>query len=151
MNTEEKYKGEVVHKIIKERGYKLVAIADQLVISRATLYKILKKPYLTDQLLIKIGEIIQYDFAKDFPDLQDSIVYKRYQKRTLTDKGVKVEALFDLYKKYTMLLEESHKLMRFLVRIVNNTQAASLKRRINRFIRENIKQLPIKRGSSKKA
>ncbi|MEM9569336.1 MAG: hypothetical protein AAF900_00010 [Bacteroidota bacterium] len=141
MDTE-KYKGKVVHKVTKKRGYKFIAVAKQMGISRATLYKNLKKSHLTDRFLIKVGDIIHYDFAKKFPNLKNSLLYKSHHEHTLTNQGKKIEALCNLYKKYTMLLEESNKLTKFLVRILNNTQVASIKRIIDMFIRKNIKPTP---------
>lgn len=137
-----KHKGKIVSKITKKRGYKFVAVAQQMGISRATLYKSLKKPHLTDQFLIKVGRIIHYDFAKDFPNLRHSLLYKSNNENTLTNQGKKIEALSNLYKKYTILLEESNKLMKFLVRVLNNTQVASIKRSIDMFIKHNIKPTP---------
>ena len=138
MDTE-KYRGEVVHKVTKKRGYKFIAVAKQMGISRATLYKNLKKSHLTDRFLIEVGDIIHYDFAKEFPNLRDSLLYKSHHENTLTSQGKKIEALSNLYKKYTLLLEESNKLTKFLVRILNNTQIASIKRSIDMFIRKNMK------------
>lgn len=146
MDTE-KYKGEVVHKVTKKRGYKFIAVAKQMGISRATLYKNLKKSHLTDRFLIKVGDIIHYDFAKEFPNLRHSLLYKSHHENTLTNQGKKIEALSNLYKKYTMLLEESNKLMQFLVRILNNTQVTSIKRSIDTFIKKNIK--PTSRSKKK--
>ncbi len=138
MNTE-KYRGEVVHKVTKQRGYKFTTVAKQLGISRATLYKNLKKSHLTDQFLIKIGHIIHYDFAKEFPNLRESLLYKSHREKALSNQGKKIQALSNLYKKYALLLEESNKLTRFLVRILNNTQLASIKGSIDIFIRRNMK------------
>ena len=147
MNTE-KYRGEVVHKVTKRSGYKFISVAKELGISRATFYKNLKKSHLTDRFLIKLGDIINYDFAKEFPNLKDSLLYKSHHENTLTSQGKKIQALSNIYKKYTLLLEESNKLTRFLVRILSNTHVASIKRSIDTFIKDNIK--PITKDKKKR-
>lgn len=134
MNTE-KYRGEIVQKVTKKRGYKFIAVAKQMGISRATLYKNLKKSHLTDRFLIKVGDIIHYDFAKEFPNLRESLLYKNHHENTLTSQGKKIQALSNLYKKYTLLLEDLNKLTRFLVRILNDTQVTCIKHSIDVFIR----------------
>lgn len=90
MNTE-KYRGKVVHKAIKRSGYKFISVAKQLGISRPTLYKNLKKSHLTDRFLINLGDIIHYDFAKEFPNLKDSLLYKSHHENILTSQGKKLK------------------------------------------------------------
>ncbi len=54
--------GKAIHEKIKEQGRKMTWLAGQLNCDRTNIYKILKKPHLDSELLLRISKILDHDF-----------------------------------------------------------------------------------------
>lgn len=129
-------KGKIVQKIVKKSGHKLVAISKRLGMSRATLYKRFKEGKLTDRFLFALGEIIGYDFTEAFPNLKNSIHYRPAEKEPQEYHKGSPPQLDQIQKKYAQTLESYNKLLKFLVRLVNDNELHTIKEEIADFIKK---------------
>ena len=108
-----KHRGEIVEKAVRESGYSITRLAQKLGVSRRHIYNIFESNKVDWEIILRIGDIIKYDFSKDFKELNASAradimndpatVYLKEGKR----KGVKeLEAELSFWKKrYIDLLE----------------------------------------------
>lgn len=76
---EKQHQGEVIQIAIKRSGYPIATIVQKLNLSRSTLYGSFKKATLDPAFLLALGEVIHYDFTRDFPQLgaKKSVAKKR--------------------------------------------------------------------------
>ena len=65
-----KHKGQTVERIVRQNGYTLTRLAKRLNISRNTLYNKFNNPNLSFDFIMKVGEVISYDFSLDFPEMK---------------------------------------------------------------------------------
>ncbi len=137
---EKKIKGQVVEEIIRNGGYKLTLIADRLHMSRATLYKKFRSDNLTDLFLFNLGKVIRFDFSDVFPELKNSVFYGTASDKIRQSKHQKMQDLRDLQDKYSQILEDYNKLLKFLVELMDENEYHSVKKEIGLFIKEHIKK-----------
>ncbi|CCM10151.1 Putative uncharacterized protein [Cardinium endosymbiont cEper1 of Encarsia pergandiella] len=156
----EKHKGEIVKKAIKKTGYQMKVVAERLGIVRNTLYTKLKQAELEDSFIIRVGNIIHYDFSDVFPEVYKRVAAKFTNsfERIYPDKSVVVPdadelPLYDhLYKnpyffklhalseKYIKLMEDYDKLFKVLILLVNNNESVDLKKEMIKFIENERKE-----------
>lgn len=89
-------------KIVNESGYTKKYIAEKLGITSQWLIKLLEKKELEDEFIAKVGEIIKYDFKKDFKNL-----------------SVPTKLTPDLEAKIDKLIEVNTKLLDFIVKAID--------------------------------
>ncbi len=65
------HRGEIAAQRIKESQISLISIYTRLGIAQNTLTNWLEKEDLGFDKILQIGELIGYDFSKDFPDLKN--------------------------------------------------------------------------------
>ena len=58
--------GNVIKAKLKEQGRTVTWLAKQLSFTRENLYNIFNKEYISTNLLLRISEILGYDFFNDF-------------------------------------------------------------------------------------
>ncbi|MGI2299843.1 helix-turn-helix domain-containing protein [Candidatus Cardinium hertigii] len=156
----EKHKGEIVKRAIKKIGYQMKAVAKRLGIVRNTLYTKLKQAELEDSFIIRVGNIIHYDFSEVFPEVYKRVAAKFTNsfERIYPDKSVVVPdagelPLYDhLYKnpyfcelqvlreKYIKLMEDYDKLFKILILLANNNESVDLKKEIIKLIENERKE-----------
>ncbi|MGI2298908.1 helix-turn-helix domain-containing protein [Candidatus Cardinium hertigii] len=156
----EKHKGEIVKKAIKKTGYQMKVVAKRLGIVRNTLYTKLKQAVLEDSFIIRVGNIIHYDFSHIFPEVYKRVAGKFTNsfERLYPDKSVVVGntdewPLYDhLYKnqyffklqvlseKYIKRMEDYDKLFKVLIRLANKNESVDLKKEIIKFIENQRKE-----------
>lgn len=140
---QEKHQGKIVHQRVQDSGYTFKYVAEQLnkvmKMSRNTLYTRLKKPQLSPKFLFNLGQIINHNFTIDFPQLEQNKEYQREEARMETMETKHNKELVSLQIKYYKTLEESNKLLKFLVRVVNENELYALKKKIGLFMDQHIK------------
>ena len=132
----EQHKGKIVEDAIRKSGFSFKKLAERLRISRNTLYNRFKEPNLNYECIMSVGNIIHYDFVRDFPDLQAEIDVMNENSVGYLDRGT-VE-LLRLEKKYISLLERYNKLLGFLARLSNTNEVRTLKKEIHQFLEDNV-------------
>lgn len=113
------HRGEIVEKIVRERGYPISKIAKRMGKSRRHVYNLFESSSIPFDVIAEIGTIIGYDFAINFKELRP------YEARGLTEAG-RVESfstgqeellyckreLESVKNKYIRLLEQYNELLR---------------------------------------
>ncbi|MBX9890552.1 MAG: hypothetical protein K2X94_04745 [Amoebophilaceae bacterium] len=131
------HKGKIVEEAIKNSGYQMKALAKKLGIARNTLYTKIKEAQLDDAFIIKIGNIIHYDFSISFPNLQVD------QGEVQDHQGIYSHAAYKnpdfielqlLNKKYLKLLEDYTKLLKLLILLANSNELTGIKKEITEFL-----------------
>lgn len=100
--------GTKLNEIIVQSGFRKKHIAEKMGITTQWLTKITKSDEVDEDLIQKIGDIIQYDFSKDFK--------KMNQKVTITkDVESKLDDLLELNSKSFALMAKQFELMEKLL------------------------------------
>ena len=127
-----KHKGQIVERIVRQSGYTLTRLATRLNISRNTLYNKFNNPNLSFDFIMKVGEIISYDFSIDFPEM------KREPEEIGADGGQyetnKEFEYVGFMKEYFALAKQHRSLLEFLVKLANNNELKAVKEEIRRFV-----------------
>lgn len=123
--------GEIVYKAIKSKKYSIGYISKKIGITRNTLYKKLKKEDLALDFVIKIGNIIEYDFLNDVPELEK---YAK-NKNLLIFKNTREKTKMLYRIKYLKLLYQYNSLLDFMVTLADNHDLKSLKEDIKEFVK----------------
>lgn len=130
------HRGEIVEEVIRKSGFSLKKLSERLGVSRNTLYNRFREAELSYEFILSVGNIIHYNFALNFPELQDKEVstvsegFAGYADRDAIE-------LLRLEKKYMGLLERYNKLMNILARLANANELETLRREILQFLEEN--------------
>ena len=139
--NEKKHRGEIVDKVVRQSGFALNKLAKRLKISRNTLYNRFRDPELKDDFILDVGDIINYDFKRHFPDL------KREDEEDDEDRFIggnqvyldkKTIKMLELGRKYMVLLERYNDLLRILVKLANTNEMNVLRKEIARLLEENL-------------
>lgn len=119
------HRGEILEAVIRKSGYSLKALAERLGISRNTLYNRFREYDISYEFILKVGDLIHYDFTYDYPEIKTTVSIDRDQHAA---------ELWKLEQKYTRLLEHYNKLLGFLVRAANDYHLEKLKKEIDNFL-----------------
>ena len=139
--NEKKHRGEIVDKVVRQSGFALNKLAKRLKISRNTLYNRFRDPELKDDFILDVGDIINYDFKRHFPDL------KREDEEDDEDRFIggnqvyldkKTIKMLELGRKYMVLLERYNDLLGILVKLANTNEMNVLRKEIARLLEENL-------------
>ena len=139
--NEKKHRGEIVDKVVRQSGFALNRLAKRLKISRNTLYNRFKDPELKDDFILDVGDIINYNFKRHFPDL------KREDEEDDEDRFIggnqvyldkETVKMLELGKKYMVLLERYNDLLGILVKLANTNEMNVLRKEIARLLEENL-------------
>ena len=131
------HKGEIVEKAVRQSGYTIKHVANSLGITRNTLYSRFRTANLSDEFILRVGDVINHDFSIKLPTLA------RHYKE-LKEGGFGYQRPANGYRegirmehKYMRLLEDYRRLLSFLVKIANDNEFHSIKQQIDSFIEEN--------------
>jgi predicted transcriptional regulator len=119
------HRGEILESVIRKSGYSLKSLAEKLGVSRNTIYNKFKEHDLSYDFIVRVGELIHYDFTFEYPEIKTKV---------LTDVNRHVAELWWLEKKYIRLLEHYNQLMGFLLRMANDYHLEILKKDVDKFI-----------------
>ncbi|MEL6539408.1 MAG: hypothetical protein AAFP93_01365 [Bacteroidota bacterium] len=132
----EKHRGEIVEEIFRKSGYSLSRLAKDMMISRNTVYNRFKDPNLSLDFIQELGDIIRYDFAQVFPEIEKDPAEEkqRYVRRQVAD-------FLALEGKHVRLMERYDSLMSFLLQLSNKNDLNTLRQEILEFLEENRKEI----------
>ena len=119
------HRGEIVEATVRKSGYSIKAIAEKMGVSRNTIYNKFREHDLSYDFIIRVGNLIHYDFTLDFPEIKTNVSL---------DKDQQVVELWKLERRYIILLERYNRLLGFLVKVANDYQVEKLKKDIERFM-----------------
>jgi transcriptional regulator with XRE-family HTH domain len=120
-----KHRGEILEAVIRRSGYSLKAIAERLGVSRNTIYNKFKEHDLSYDFIVRVGQLIHYDFTYEYPEIKTTV---------RIDTEQHVAELWWLERKYTRLLENYNQLLGFLVRMANDYHLERLKKEVDKFL-----------------
>lgn len=120
------HRGEIVEKVVRRGGYSLTKLAEKLRISRDILYNKFKDANLNYHFIIKVRNIIHYDFSLEIPELA--------KHTELTDENAifnlvnedSARELYSMQAKYVSMLEKYTKLPKIVVKLPNHNAAHAL-------------------------
>ena len=81
--------GEIVELVIRRHGLSITEVSRRLQVSRRSVYNWFTQQNLSLNIICRIGEILDYDFSIDMPDLfnnsEDQKANKQHFKQTMGD------------------------------------------------------------------
>ena len=66
--TEEPHIGNIIREVLKQQGRSITWLGKQLGCSRQNIYKILRRNWIYTDMLLKISDLLDYDFFKCFSE-----------------------------------------------------------------------------------
>lgn len=121
----ETHRGCIVAGIVRKNNFSIKLLAEKLNISRNTVYNKFKEQDLSYDIIVRIGDIIRYDFSLDFPEIKASIGLETRNQ---------ISELWHLEQKYTRLLEKYNNLLSFLMKLSNDYNNENLKKDLHKFL-----------------
>lgn len=118
----EKHRGEILEMAVRKSPYPIKALAEKLGISRNTLYNKFREHNLNYDFILKVGDIIHYDFKDDFPELKTTVPIHIAKH---------ARELWKLERRYLQLLERYDKLFSLLVKLTHEHGLDALKQEID--------------------
>ena len=117
-----KHYGQIIEKVIRRDGYSISELAKLMHVNRQSIYNWFSKKRLKSDIIFRIGEVLSYDFSKEFPELFREGEFSFLNKNIAVlpeEAEVVVEHLEDHWKdKYIVLLEKYSELL--TKNVVNN-------------------------------
>ena len=130
-----KHKGQTVERVVRQSGHSITGVAERLRISRNTLYNKFSNPNLSFDFIMRVGEIINYDFAADFPEMKrEAEEISEDKKGRYVDREDSEYARF--MKKHVLLANKYCRLLELLVKLSNENEHVSIKKDIAQFVEE---------------
>ncbi|MCP3658892.1 MAG: hypothetical protein GY830_00650 [Bacteroidetes bacterium] len=126
-----KHRGEFVHKAIKQKKYSIEFISKKLGITRNTFYKKLKNSNLSLDMIVKVSNIIEYDFISEIPEIKE---YARNNNLFLY-KNTKEKNIIIYKLKYLKLMYQYNALLDFMINLADNHDLQTLKEDIKEFVK----------------
>jgi hypothetical protein len=100
----DKHYGQIVEFVVRRTGYNISTLSNRLNVNRRSIYNWFNNKYLKEDIILKIGIIIQHDFSKEFPELFSPVDFQPINYAT--------KEINETFKdKYIALLEEHTKLL----------------------------------------
>lgn len=69
--TEEPHIGNLIREVLKQQGRSITWLGKQLGCSRQNIYKILRRNWIYTDMLLKISDLLDYDFFKCFSEFRE--------------------------------------------------------------------------------
>jgi predicted DNA-binding protein YlxM (UPF0122 family) len=115
VNYSERHHGHVLEKVIRRNGHSISNIARMANVNRRSVYNWFTQPRLKFEVIKNIGQVINYDFSLDFPDLFAPVVLKRpgtARQPEVSNVDLKEQQALTVWKnKYLDLLERYNELL----------------------------------------
>lgn len=71
-----KHKGELLDYVVRKKGIKIKALAAEAGFDRSTYYNHIKDANLPYPVISKYGEVLNYDFSKEYPEIPANTTYE---------------------------------------------------------------------------
>ena len=117
------HRGELLEAIVRRSGYSLKALSEKLGVSRNTIYNKFKEYNLSYDFIVRVGEIIHYDFTYEYPAIKTTV---------RIDTNQHTSDLWRLERKYSHVLESYNELLNFLLRIASDYHLSRLQKEIEK-------------------
>lgn len=105
------HRGQVVRAKLDEIGVKVSKLAQRLDYSRGHMYKLFESENLGYPIIYKIGEVINYDFSHDFPEMP----VKRIEQNIVSEPeevyGINTTNVYELKKAVVFWRDRYYALM----------------------------------------
>ena len=98
--------GHIVESIIRKKGHNISKLAQNMKISRCTLYNWFQQEALPFDILVRIGAYINHDFSVDFPEYFSLNMEERRESNPLHNQILEDEKVDFWRHKYILLLEK---------------------------------------------
>lgn len=138
------HRGQIIEKIIRRSGYSLTKLAEKLGITRNTLYNKFKKANLNYRFIIRVGNIIKYDFSYDFPEIKNHPDLMAQNALLVSGKEDMSAHLWRAEDRYTRLLERYNNLLQLLLRLAGKNGFQADMQTIIKLIGE--ESMPVNKG-----
>lgn len=134
--------GKIIERVIRESGYPIATMARKLNLSRNIIYQKFKHSKLKYSFIRQIGDILQYDFSHDIPDINHLP-----EGETINYTNPTLLELYLLRRKYGELFDAYHNLLDILVKASKHNSLILFNREVGQHIDETDDLLKI--GESK--
>ncbi|TDQ81069.1 hypothetical protein [Sphingobacterium yanglingense] len=105
-HTSKKHAGHIVESIIRKQGHNISKLAQNMKISRCTIYNWFQQETLPFDVLVRIGSFINYDFSSDFPEYFSLNPEEKLEINPSQDQSTEGEKVDFWRRKYILLLEK---------------------------------------------
>lgn len=122
-----KHKGKILEKAIRNSNISITKIAALLGYTGRNMYNLFEKDELPNELFIRTGKVIGYDFSKDLPELVEFLMLREPQEAYNLNSGYQQKYL-ELLEKH-MKLKEEYDLLVQSIDISSLNKAASKKKK----------------------
>lgn len=94
--------GEIIEKAVRKGGHSITDVARLVQVNRRSVYNWFGQRRLRPDIILRVGSVIQYDFSKDIPNLQEeeSFEFETSEEREWKEKYI------GLLEKYNELLQK---------------------------------------------
>jgi hypothetical protein len=100
-----KHQGKILEKAIRNSHISITKIAELLGYTGRNMYNLFDKEELPNELFIRTGKIIGYDYSKDLPELTEFLMLREPQEAYNINAGYQQKYL-ELLEKHMKLKEE---------------------------------------------
>lgn len=76
MKTNHIHRGEIVEKTIRSKGINITKLAEEIGVSKPTIYNQLERADMNTSYILKIGEVLNVDFSKFIPGLDGDMPHE---------------------------------------------------------------------------
>lgn len=121
-----KHDGEIIERIIRRNGVSIAELGRVLDVNRRSIYNWFNQRRLNNDLIIRIGQAIDYDFSKDFPNycLKTS-VFQTGSFDAANPGSMSNETLSYWQNKYIELLEKYNELLTVQTEVITTKDAVA--------------------------
>lgn len=134
------HRGQLVEKIVRKSGYSLTKLAEKLKISRNTLYNRFNDPHLGYGFIVRVGNIIYYDFTFDFPEIKKEIDLLGEVPIAVPQKEDGAAELWRIEAKYIQLVNKYDRLLDIMLKISQQNDLVSLQDEVMKLKQELVEE-----------
>ncbi|WP_419241686.1 hypothetical protein [Cardinium endosymbiont of Nabis limbatus] len=118
------HRGAIIEHVVRRSGISLSVLAGKMGISRNTFYNRFKEQNLSYDFILTLGTVLHYNFVVHFPEMKSD---------EALPNDVRAE-LFQLERKYKILLEKYNWLLKFLLKKSQDSDQHALHKQVKEFI-----------------
>ncbi len=108
-----KHKGKILEKAVRNSNISITKIAELIGYTSRNMYNLFERDDLPNELFIRTGKIIGYDYSKDLPELTEFLMLREPQE-AYNLNGAYQQKYLELLEKHMKLKEEYDLLMESL-------------------------------------
>lgn len=108
-----KHKGKILEKAVRNSNISITKIAELIGYTSRNMYNLFERDDLPNELFIRTGKVIGYDYSKDLPELTEFLMLREPQE-AYNLNGAYQQKYLELLEKHMKLKEEYDLLMESL-------------------------------------